>query len=224
MQISPAILTTNQQKIVELLNSYVKSGFTTIDIDIQQTPFASSTTVNWPEVLKILANFDLPTTVSIGWDLKIAQPLDAVQQILAQAKKLKHSYRIYIYSTASIQPMLDLNLDLAANHIGLGILGNKTMRGIEFMQQFPEVQLMTVAEEQQGSKFDPNLLDRVTQIREMGYTGQVSIDGGVNLESAELINAYAKEVEINRVSVGSYFQESQELLLDLQKLQLALNI
>jgi pentose-5-phosphate-3-epimerase len=54
----------------------------------------------------------------------------------------------------------------------------------------------------------------------LGYTGRISIDGGVNLTSAEEIKYW----EIDRVSVGSFFQKSKDAQLAYMKLQLALNL
>lgn len=222
LQITPAILTTDKTKLELLLKRYVKVGFSSIDIDVQAEPFVSDDTLDFNEVLDILSNSGFPDNVSIGLDLKIKQPKSAVDEVVELSKRVETSFRIYVYSTAEIQFLEDY--DVEGNHLGLGILGSAPLKGRQFLDRFDEVQLMTIRAERQGSKLDPNLLDRVNELQFMGYEGQVSLDGGVNLKSAELINAYAKEVRIDRVSVGSYFQKSKDLELDKQKLELALNI
>jgi pentose-5-phosphate-3-epimerase len=223
VRVTPAPLTSSPETLANLLAKFIAAGFDSIDIDIQEHPFASSSTLSWEQSLEVVEKIDLPDNISLGWDLKLAQPEAAVVAILAQAQKLKRTAdRIYVYSTAQID-FVD-EIDTAGARIGLGILGSTNPRGVEFLSKFPEVQLMTIHAEVQGSKLDPNLLDRVTEIRDLGYEGLISVDGGINLNSAELINAYAKEVRIDRVSVGSYFQNATDLESAKQKLEIALNI
>jgi pentose-5-phosphate-3-epimerase len=222
VKVTPAPLATTPEQLAELLEKYITAGFSSIDIDIQEQPFASNPTLSWGAAMELTQKLELPENLSLGWDLKLAQPETAVIALLEQAKKLNRHYRLYIYTTAKIDFVEGLELDNSM--LGIGILGGTNMRGIEFLNKFPEVQLMTINSETQGAKLDPNLLDRVTEVREMGYSGLISIDGGVNLNSAELINAYAKEVKLDRVSVGSYFQTARDLEAAKQKLEIALNI
>ncbi len=220
VDITPAILTTEKDELRRLLKSYIEIGFNAIDIDIQSEGFVSDSTISFEEAFEVVKTANIPVDVSIGWDLKLKQPKAAVEAILASA--LLFENRIYIYSSAEID-FLE-SYDLEQENIKVAVLGSIAMKGIKFFERFEEVQFMTIGSEKQGGKLDVDLLDRTTKLREMGYMGKISIDGGINLRSAEIVNAYAKEVGIGRVSVGSFFQKSQNLELDKQKLELALNI
>jgi pentose-5-phosphate-3-epimerase len=215
-EISPAILTSEAQQLRHLLEKYVAAGFESVDIDIQETPFASRATLPWQTALEVVSEAAREDwDISIGWDLKMAVPEEVVKQLL-NSRNVVH--RIYVYQNAEI----DFARSLLASGItlGVGIYPEVALQGIEYYKAFPEVQFMTITSEAQGSEMDLDTLSRVTEIREMGYTGTVSIDGGVNLKTAENVRLYS----LDRVSVGSYFQESQDLALDRQKLALALNL
>lgn len=219
--ITPAILTASKEHLEQLLKRYVEAGFSYIDIDIQESGFASESTLSFADALEVVQAADLPAEISLGWDLKVSQPQKIVATLTELAEKVDYKVRTYVYSSAQIDFLSTIKLN---HHVGVGILASSGLKGLDFYTQFPEVQLLTIESEQQGAKLKVDLLDRATQLREMGYTGSISLDGGINLKSAELVNAYARELRIDRVSVGSYFQESKNIELDKQKLQLALNI
>ena len=71
----------------------------------------------------------------------------------------------------------------------------------------------------QGNRFNKKVIKRVEQLREIGYHKKISLDGGVNLKTANLI----KGLKIDRVSVGSFFVRSKNIIKDKLKLEKALN-
>ena len=79
---------------------------------------------------------------------------------------------------------------------------------------------MTVEIGSQGGKFQEEVMEKIDELRSLGYSGVVSVDGGVNLNTAKFI----KNHNINRVSVGSYFSKSNDIKLARMKLELALNM
>src|SRR5690606_33134550 len=95
--------------------------------------------------------------------------------------------------------------DIADNfRIGITVKAETQMQAVEFYNQFPEVQLMTIETGKQGNPFMPAVLEKSQWLRSEGFTGMISIDGGVSLYTAETIKSYP----IDRVSVGSFLSKS----------------
>lgn len=222
VDITPAILTDSEAKFSELLRQYLNSGFEDVDIDITEQDFVGSQTIDIDTALAVLDAWSEDDYASIGWDLMVADPKPVVEKLLDFAAGHNSLFRIYVHLKSDYKFLTDL--DCHQEHIAVVVDGDEDLKGVDFYQKFPEVQFMGIIAGEQGRKFIPEVLDKLTQLRQMGYTGGIGIDGGVNLRSAELINAYAKEVHIDRVSVGSYFQKSDNIDLDYKKLKLALNL
>ena len=203
--ITPAILTTDQKDLVAILQRDLDFGFSVIDIDIQEQPFASNPTLDFEHSFAAVSKMTLPHSLSLGWDLKLAQPQQAVERILAHAAKAGIKTRIYVYSNADIAFVK--SVDLKKHHIGLALLGTEELPELPVYNDFPEVQLMTITVERQGAELDPSRLRRSIKMREDGYRGIISIDGGVNAKTAPLI----AEMPLERVCVGSYFQKAPDL-------------
>lgn len=199
MTISPAILVKNPAQLRHHLQRYLAAGIRSIDIDIQETPFASNSTLPFAEAFSLVQNLDLPEDVILGWDLKLADPRSAVEQIIDAFP----DQRIYVYQNVQNDYLVQ-NIQFG---VAIAVMGDDELRDLDFYQQFPEVQIMSVESETQGAEISAEDLSKVTRLREMGYTGLISIDGGVHLETAELIKNYP----IDRVSVGSYFQQSDDV-------------
>lgn len=211
----PAILTNDSAELRSLLLEYTRVGFTLIDIDIQEVPFVSDPTLPWREVVDIVRELSAElTSVSIGWDLKLAAPLSAVEAIRDMGRKKD---RMYVYQSADIE--WSRKLDCYQERISLGVLDTDELVDIDWYAHYPEIQLMTVTAEQQGAQLSEKLLSRVEDLRRYGFPGHISIDGGVNLESTDKIRTIAPD----RVSVGSYFQHSEQLEMDKDRLEARLN-
>lgn len=204
MVITPAILTDDVSKFENIFKLYLDSGFSSVDIDIQESDFSSNSTLIWHSVLEIASSLtDKLTTVSVGWDLKVSQPQDIIEKIFETLSNI--DCRFYVYSNANID-FINSSLPYYGD-LGLGILGSVDMPNDDVYKKFNEVQIMTIRSETQGGILDDDLLLRTSLLREYGYTGIISIDGGVNLDSAKKI----KHTPVERVSVGSFFQNSDNL-------------
>lgn len=221
IQITPAPLTQEPTELKALIEKLKEAGFDSIDIDIQEKPFATIDTLPVNEAIEAVKVLDLQG-MSIGWDLKMMQPKAAVDAISHLATDLGVKMRVYLYSHAQLGFITNANY--LSLQIGLGVYPQVEIETLAGRDKFAEIQIMTIDSQQQGAALDGDLLEKVAALRSLGYQGKISIDGGVNLRSAELVRAYDKEYRIDRVSVGSYFQKAKDAKLAYQKLQLALNL
>lgn len=213
INVTPAILTNDIREVADLFERYVELGFTSIDIDFAEESFVGNKTVGVKEVLDTIS---LEVPVSIGFHLMMKNPQDAVEAIMADNTS-EDLIRIYVHQEADIGFLEDL--DIEEESIGVAIMAKSELKDIEYYDNFDEIQLMTIETGKQGNPFLEDVLERVEELRDLGFDGDISVDGGINLKTAPLISEY----EIDRVSVGSYFQTSKDIEGDWQKLQLALN-
>lgn len=221
MYITPAILTDNADKFWVLVESYMHLGFKTIDIDICEKAFVGNQTLDVEESIKLLlSNKLLDEKTSFGWDLMVRDAEEIIKQIQAFDASRSVKSRINVHSkgkTAFLE-----NVNCVEEQIGVAVDGDETLYDISFYQHFYEVQLMTIISGKQGQKFMPEVLDKVHQLRRQGFERSIALDGGINLLSAPLIASANKTSKIDRLSVGSYFQNSKHLMLDKKKLEQAL--
>ena len=147
----------------------------------------------------------------------LTNPKSTIDQLLQHMKERKLDFRIYVHANSDINFLSQY--DCHQDNIGIAVESAEPLGELAFYSKFPEVQMMSVTPGKQGQQFMVQSLDKVTQLEQMGYTGRVSLDGGINLDSARVISLSS----VDRVSVGSYFQKSENLLSDYQKLHQALN-
>ncbi len=213
--ICPAILVDNKQDFIQQFNNY-KDLFDCIDIDINipNDDFEGEVTIGPIEALLCLENHE---GNNFNLHLMVSEPVLIIDEYISN-RCLPKKNRILIHQESNFKPVLDkydTNLD-----IGIVVKAESNMKDIEFYKQFSEVQLMTIITGKQGNPFIPEVLDRVEWLREEGFEGIISLDGSVNLQSAQLIRNF----DVSRVSVGSFFSKAENLELNKQKLELALNM
>ena len=215
IEISPAILTNDKTEFTRLLGAYADAGFHSIDIDIADGEFVPHATLALKEVIDQTSDFP---QINFGWHLMLGEPEAEVEHIIKFYQKSAKPFRIYIHQEAKTAFLKDL--DLVAHNIAVAVKDETDLRELGYYNKFPEVQPMTVISGSQGGRFESGAITKVAELRDAGYVGKISLDGGVNLNTARHIREY----DLNRVSVGSYFQESTDLDLDWHKLNLALNL
>lgn len=208
MEICPAILTDNIKEFQAQLSLYSKY-FAKIDIDIN-TQGDSFDGVVTPNIDLIIQQLKRLPGIKFNFHLMLSKPFWIHKYI---SDNLDQNVYFFLHQESDISFLDDIE---SVANIGICIEKQTKLREIEFYNQFSEIQLMTVAIGFQGSKFDKKILQKAKNLRQMGYTGRLSLDGGINLESA--IDIRASEVEINRLSVGSYFSRSKDVKLSLEKL------
>lgn len=194
IEISPAILTDNKKEFVRQLKAYTAfAKQVDIDINIPDDNFPGHATVELGFVLDQL----LHEQGKFGTHLMVAEPLALVNVFIRTP--LPHELVFYIHQEANYKSIIDVELP-PKYALGVAVKAESELMDLEFYQQFAEVQLMTIKTGEQGNPFLEAALRRAAKLRALGFTGKISCDGGVDLETAKLI----KNEPIDRVSVGSY--------------------
>ena len=224
--ITPAILVNKPSDLKNFIHSF-SIYFNRIDIDFMDGSITSSTTVSLDEILNIVANY--LSHISFGFHL-MTNNVDLIKDFilklsLVYTKELNvkvQNFAIYLHQEVLTNNQNDNLLEFILSNLtkesrGVVVSIEQDIIDLDFYNNFSEVQIMTVQIGAQGGKFEKAALNKIYLLKD--YNGVISIDGGVNLETSQIIKQY----RINRVSVGSYFQRSTNLLHDLEALDKILN-
>lgn len=200
IQITPSILTSNLTDFQNQLDKI--SIFNSIDIDIIRRDYTENETLDLSTILQFPGLFNIG---DIGFHFMVKNSINDLQ-ILSLSQLRNRTLRLYFQSDSEIT---EINLSqyspLWKRCISISI--DQNINNISFLSLFDEIQFMTVKVGFQGGQFVYDVLNKIDRLREMGYDKMVSIDGGVNLETAKEIRKH----NINRVSVGSYFSKAINL-------------
>jgi pentose-5-phosphate-3-epimerase len=77
------------------------------------------------------------------------------------------------------------------------------------INSFPVIQLMTVHVGFQGNAFIHNVLSKIEQLRNQGFTGKIYLDGGINRDTIPVILSQKNLPDV--LCVGSYLTRSQRV-------------
>jgi len=210
IEITPAILTNDLESFKTQINRL--SGFHTVDIDIIRPPYVDNLTVQAEQILPILEKSDIEI---ISFHIMANDPLKDLEKI--KSSGIKKS-RIYLQQEVDLSFLSSFAWPQQWIK-GISIEIETPLKSLDFYNQFAEVQLMSIQIGRQGNKFDESVLSKIAKLKSIGYNGWVSLDGGINLETAKII----KSKLINRVSVGSYFAKSTDIQQSFKELNAILN-
>lgn len=220
MKIIPAILTKdfrNIERSIDMVSGVVNM----VQIDLCDGVFVPNKT--WPYVNGEPTTdvyFNKLTSEEIGmphWeqidielDLMIAHPLAQLATLMMIGpKRLVFHLDSLI---ASKESLADLDPYIRENtEIGLAILPDADISVLDsFLEYISFVQVMGIDRVGfQGQTFDPRVLETVKAIRAVYPDIQISVDGGVTLETAKMLN----EAGADRLVVGSaIFADHQPML------------
>lgn len=216
IKISAAILESSKEDFLKQLLRLLNAGIRSIDVDIAEVNFTGHRTVSFVDIAEYFSEYP---SLDWGFHLMLTNPRTTANAIWQYCDKLSLAYpRIYVHQETDLGPLPAI---AAKNNYELAVSVNvKTeLLDLDYYNQFNEVQIMTVELGVQGGAFYEEALHKVTQLRELGYMGLVSIDGAVDLAKAKLIGGK----ELDRVSVGSYLIKSDDITKSYADLYAALN-
>ncbi|MEP7103821.1 MAG: hypothetical protein ABI721_03870 [Candidatus Dojkabacteria bacterium] len=214
IEICPAILTSSSKELKEELLSYSKLfNIIDIDINVDNDDFTGQITRRLEDVITILETMNEVPFLNLH--LMVENPLKEINKVIG--KSFENKIRFIIHQESSLDDVIFSFL--GRDKIGATLKVDSELKDLEFYNKFSEVQLMTVSIGYQGNEFEKKVLEKSKELKDMGFTGIISIDGGVNLETVDEIKKYP----INRVSVGSYFSKSEDLIKSKKELEAALN-
>jgi len=212
IKVCPAILTSKVEDFEKQLAEY-SPLFDVIDIDVnvKVDNFKGKVTVPVETFLQIIEKY---SKNNFNIHLMTEFPLEEIKKTVTSP--IFKNLRFIIHQESRIDNQIFTLL--GRNRVAATLEVETELETIKFYENYSEVQFMTVEVGYQGATFQVKVLEKAKKLRNLGFKGIISIDGGVNFETAEIIQRYP----IDRVSVGSYFSKSSHVENDLKQLNDAL--
>jgi len=165
----PAILTDSPETLATMIRQ-VESFTTYAQVDIMDGQFVPSTSITWEDLL--------PLSIKFSWEahLMVMQPesyLEGFKKAGAQRVIFHHE------ATSSPQEVIasarNLNLE-----VGLAINPETPVSAITHLtSQLDSVLLLSVNPGFYGSKFIPEVVDKVAELRQACPSLRIGMDGGI---------------------------------------------
>lgn len=96
-----------------------------------------------------------------------------------------------------------------------------TIKQVYDIQKIENIQIMSVNPGPQGSPFIPNMLNKIEQLRTLGYKSNIFLDGGINEESLKLILKLQNRPDF--ICPGSFFSRAENIKERVQYLTRLIN-
>lgn len=194
MKIVPAVLTDNIKDLIKYLNICRDLGVDEIQIDICDGKFVKNTTLSFSEIKQALDDCN----IKLQFHLMVENPQSSIEQI----NQLQNC-QIYVHYEA-----IKDNPDNFKNQgFGLAINTKTTIdEVVSLIDRFDSILIMTVEPGFYGGKFLEKHLEKINQLRKMGFKGRIGVDGGINLET--ITKAVAQKPDF--ICSGSYLLNSEK--------------
>lgn len=209
MKIVPAPLEPTLQAFSDQI-SRLLPYFKRFSLDIQDGKAVPTATLSINEISTYLSlNKEIFQDVIFDFDLMIEQYEPALDQIKELSQRVQIGNIVILKSVlgSSSIPMRD-NLS-----IGLSLNPQDTIEDLTKqynLNLLPAIQIMTIHAGPQGQSFIEDMLNKIDQLREVGYRSSIYIDGAVNKET--LPHILSRENLPDFACVGSFLTRSESEL------------
>ncbi len=187
MFVIPSILEEKAEDyyyLVKRLSHY----FSSFQIDIADGQYVSSKTASMEEILNlVLKDKDLIKKITFDFHLMVKDYQSEIKKIINFKSKINLG-NIFIHF--NLKPKYEKLINLYYKNIGLvlnpedkleDLANNYNLNKINFFQ------IMSVYPGKQGQSFIKETLNKITQLRLLGYRSKIYLDGGVNQKTLPTI-------------------------------------
>lgn len=212
MKTVPTLLTIDRFELMDQLELFQKY-YDRIQIDVADGVIVPNVTTQIDEITELVSKDFLEVNPDVSFDfhlmVKNFKPeLDKIADLQKQNIKVNA-----VLINASEKPNIPKLQALYSFTIGLDIFPAVEIGYIDRqydLKNLSFIQVMTVEPGFQGSPFIPDMLNKITQLREHHYSGEILIDGGVNSITIPQIKSVKNKPDI--LCIGSYLTKSGDEL------------
>lgn len=220
MKIFPSILETQIDAFWQQIKKMIQI-FPYFQIDIADGQLVANKTVQIEEIIRTISNFQFLISKH---QLEFHLMVDDYFKEIKKLKKLVHFIKIkkiLIHLNAlkeSNFQFLTSNFQPPDSLFSYGLVLNPkdgVKENWPVIKKFSTTQIMTVNPGFQGSPFLPKNLEKINELRELGYQGIITLDGAINDETLPIVlkNKYLPDV----VFPGSFLREKPGENLEILK-------
>ncbi len=213
MRIVPAILTNDERELNSQLLR-LAPHFNSFQIDIQDGIYVPSKTVNYSRVMSLLSQNGNSLSHNSGskkvfdFHLMLSDYDVTIRALDSMRSKIGLRY-IFVQGNFKSNGLVDcvcpsINIDSNLNNDQNMVFCGKRLL------DFPAIQIMSIIPGPQGQSFQESALVNIRILKEMGYKGEILIDGSINAISLAIILSKSQKYHPDTLCVGSYFSIEKE--------------
>lgn len=177
MKISPSILASDYANLESELNRIASSDL--IHVDVMDGHFVPNISIGAPVTAAIKKVCCVPFDVH----LMISDPLKYAEDF---AKAGADIICFHIESDSDTEKTIDKILELGKKAAIAVKPGTPIEEVFPYLDRLSMVLVMTVEPGFGGQSFMADMMPKIEKLREIGYTGDIEVDGGVNPETIKL--------------------------------------
>lgn len=207
MKIYPSILEKSVDSFWQRLD-YLSQFFPYFQIDIADGKFVPNKTIQVDDIISTIKQCSNVTIEKIfcEFHLMVKDYLTEIEKLkkLSQFMKIKKiliHLKVFKYSKFLI-PDSKFEIGLVLNP------EDDVKSNWRIIKQFPTIQTMSVNPGFQGTPFLPETLNKINQLRKLGYKGMISLDGAINDKTLPIILKNKHQPDI--LFPGSYLKEKTD--------------
>lgn len=191
--IAPSILSADFGRLAEEIRNVEQAGSDWIHIDVMDGHFVPNLTIGPPIIRKIRKTTKLPFDVH----LMIEEPLRYVPEFRKAGAD---------YLTVHVEACQDVTSTLGAIRqsgakVGISLRPKTAVSKLEpYLKMLDLILVMTVEPGFSGQDFMPEMLEKFDWLRPR-FSGLISVDGGINLETAGLCARHGADVFVAGTSI-----------------------
>ncbi len=177
--ISPSILSADFARLGDEIQDVEKAGCDWIHVDVMDGHFVPNLTLG-PPVIKWARKI---SAIPFDVHLMIDEPARYVEDFRKAGADL---ITFHVEAKGEVQQTIDL-IKTGGAKAGMSVRPGTKIESLEpFLDQLDLILIMTVEPGFGGQSFMPDMLEKVKILRQKGFQKRVSVDGGINRETAPL--------------------------------------
>ena len=179
VKIAPSILSADFTRLGEEILDAERGGCDILHVDVMDGHFVPNLTIGPPVIRWIRKITQLPLDVH----LMIEDPLKSLEDY---RKAGSDWLTVHVEAAPDIRPALDW-IQASGAKAGISLRPRTSLESIlPYLDRLDLVLIMTVEPGFGGQSFMADQLEKVRRLRSQGFNGMISVDGGVNSETASV--------------------------------------